>query len=410
MKRTALVLAFVGCLIGCSTSFAGVVVVDPGSSPGGPILQSSIDAAQSGDILLVRAGNYVQAGVLTIDSRSLTLIRDSSSDITLPQVRVSNTSPSSAVVIRGFRIGAGNASTAPGKPGVEVASNPGTVWLEDCVIQGGVGFEAFAVTKPGAGIAASESPGLVVERCQITGGKGLNPEFGSETVDGAPGIVLENSKLSMHDSIVSGGAPGFGTSKPATHEGAGLILKQSRALAAGCTITGGATFVAGAVSEPGVEVFDNASLLFLRHCQVAGGAAPNGIVAPAEVGPSGTIVHLAQPTTSLSVTSPHRPNETATIEMKGTPGDLCALFTGGFGPISFLAFSAQGTYVLGVPSLGPFALAPIPQAGTLSFGFQAVPLPPGIAGGFTVALQGTILSPSGTLEAASTFVEVDTGY
>lgn len=390
---------------------AGVVVVDPAGSPGGPVLQAAIDASQSGDILLVRAGNYLQTTEIAIDNKALTLINDTGATVVLPQLRVLHTALGASVVVRGFTVGTGSNTTTVGKPGILLQDNPGTVWIEECIIKGGSGWDTFPITtKPGRAIDASNSASIVVERCSITAAGGFNSEFFSETVDGGAGIVLTNSRLSMHDTDVAAGKAGFGSSKPADHVGGGLVLKGSIALAARCTLTGGATNVVGAESEPGVEVCDVGSLLYLRDCLTTAGAAPNGVVASAQVGPAGTILTLSEPAASFSVSSPHRAGEMVHIEVEGTPGDLAATFTGLIGAVTFLPLQAQGTFVLSAPALGPFALAPIPASGVLTIDFPAPPLPASITSGFVIAMEAAVLSAPGTLEAASIYVQVDSSF
>src|SRR5262245_53145394 len=125
-------------LAAAATSRGSVIVVDPGGGSGGAaLLQSAIDAAQDGDILLLRPGDYASAAGNhpQIVDKGLALIVDGPpGSVVLSGLRIASALPDSHVFERGLVV-APQPLVASGA-GVVEADSAGTIWLEDCVLAG----------------------------------------------------------------------------------------------------------------------------------------------------------------------------------------------------------------------------------------------------------------------------------
>src|SRR5262245_37375214 len=89
-------------------SRGSVIIVDPAGGPGGAaLLQSAIDAAQDGDILLLRPGEYSSAPAShpQLIGKSLALIVDGPpGGVVLSGLRVVNANSGSFVLVRGLHV------------------------------------------------------------------------------------------------------------------------------------------------------------------------------------------------------------------------------------------------------------------------------------------------------------------
>ena len=159
-----------------------VLSVNDGGGADYQDIQSAVDAASDGDVVLVQTGRY--AG-FTIDGKSIVVIGESGGAFDfLPQqtVTVRNVDASSQVVVRGLY-----ADAAQTAPQLVLDDNPGVVIVED------MRFESPWIDIS-SGIL-EDSDVVVLTRCEFDGGYSLTGE--------SHGIETTNSSLYVYDSVVT---------------------------------------------------------------------------------------------------------------------------------------------------------------------------------------------------------------
>jgi hypothetical protein len=376
--RTPLLLSAI--LLGLAvTSRADVIVVD--ASGADPVLQSVIDLAQDGDILLVKPGDADHFSTVTLAGKGLTIVADGG-PVTVGRLIVS---------------------------GCTVTSPP--------QFGGGWGF-----SPPGmAGALVIDSASVVMLRSRRTGGRG-NIESPSCTIagyvppsPGGDGLQAIDSTVVVHASDLTGGPGGPGVPTGGCPAGGGI----GEAGGSGLRASGSAVHVAGSLLvgagmstlsngslEPGsgLTVDDVGSSVTLRETLVVAGEGPPTV--PDVVAPDGTITEYPAPARSLRVSTPVREHGPGTLTINGEVGDLTALFTaftGGSLPVP----GKQGVFSLGVPFFGPFLLGVNPS-GDWEIPFQAGGLTPPTLSGQTFLLQLVVQDGGQVLfEGNTTFVLVD---
>ncbi len=392
---------------------AGVVVVDPQGQPGTLALQNAIDAASDGDILLIRSGRYdstTQNPVVKILGKGLTLIRDSQIPVTIPALDVEAVPANSRVVVRGLTVTSATPQAVfAAHPGAECTGCAGMVWFEDCSITGERGKGStisFVDSTPG--IRAWDSKNLVLERCVVTGGNGLagSQPFGV-TLGPGPGVDLLNSKATIHGSDVRGGV--FCPYQAASIS-AGVALTQSRLMASDCNFMGGASNC-GFSFCAGIRFFDLLSHAWLRDSSVAVGPSPSMCpnLEPPITDNGNSVTYLPSPAMALEISSPVRTGGVAQLKIQGEPGASVAVLVGGFGTNYFVPAPYQNALLMDFQFAGPILLGSIPSSGSQVMNFLAFPLPAAFADGMTVAMQGFMIAPHSTLEAATAYVQVKAG-
>ena len=197
---------FVASAVVAGPAWAEVHVIDPLSGAGTDFvdLASAVQAAQDGDILLLRTGDYLESVV--VDGKALTLIGDAGSAVTLASLRVTHLASGQFTLVKNLSL------TGP----LTSMDNAGALWVEDCSIEGSGGLQ---------GLGAIRSDALVLSRCTVT--SPLRPMdliesnvhlFDSSVVapdrppalqgDGDPGslaIRMEDSQLTISGGVVRGG-------------------------------------------------------------------------------------------------------------------------------------------------------------------------------------------------------------
>jgi hypothetical protein len=136
----------------------GVQIVDKPGLGIFPTIQSAIDAASDGDVLVVAKGTY---SGFTVDGKGLWVLAFPPS---APQstvngtVTVRNVPAGSTLVIAGLKITGATSFTAS-NPGYRMDNCPGSVVLRQCIIKGGT-LNAMGFFKPPA------PPGARITNCQ----------------------------------------------------------------------------------------------------------------------------------------------------------------------------------------------------------------------------------------------------
>lgn len=309
MKKICITLA---AFAAAAAAPAAVIVVD--SQGGGDFteIQSAIDAAQSGDTLLVKGGTYAH---FTIDQKALTVVAEKGQTVQTynydlggliyaPNV-VTNVAATMTVTVRGI-------------DGAFVASHcDGRVRFEDVTTTGKAGT--------------------------------CDPELGL-TYDAEGGMFVQDSDaVSFVHCTLQGAWGGFVVAPPfvcCSSPASGLIAKDSNVAVYQSTITLGKGF-GSCADAPLIDQTNGAVFVYDAST----------------IGPR-----------DLTGTSPLRKNEGGQIVVSGQPGDyvllLLSLHSG------FLSIGGvTGTLLLDGPFSGVFVLGPLPAA-SLNISISFPDLPP----------------------------------
>jgi len=396
-------------LIICSSARAGVIVVDPGGGPGGAaLLQAAIDSAQSGDILLLRPGDYTSlpGGHPHLVDKSLSLVVDGPpGSVVLSGLRIGSNDPAFRLLLRGLHV-APAPMTALDAGAVDV-SGDGNFWFEDCVFAGSLAPSGNPVPGLGGSLGSGSIPELMLVRCTLLGGDGPDEVPGvSAAVAGAPGADLVAAitllTISIHECTIRGGRGGDGDpfaggGSTTADGGSGLVLiGVSPVSILESTIVGGDEGAANpAATKPGPGITVGVVNLKRRDTLIQAGAV-NGSGTPVD---DITVLCCFFSETfpaagrGLSVPSPLREGEAALLHAHGEVGDGVWILLGlDYGLTQFDKY--QGNLVLEstLPQLAFLGTITDPS-GAIDHPFHMSTLPAG-TDGFLVEMQ-SIMTPAG---------------
>jgi hypothetical protein len=410
-------------LAAAATSRGSVIVVDPGGGSGGAaLLQSAIDAAQEGDILLLRPGDYASAygSHPQIIDKGLTLIVDGPpGSVVLSGLRIHSEVPDSHVFVRGLHIEPQPLVAFPS--GAVETFSMGTVWFEDCVFTGAAAVNQVSVP----GLASPDvippfANSMTLVRCTITGADGADEVPGvSPALPGAAGANLALVWVTLHECLVQGGKGGdgdpfVGGNPGLAYGGWGLEFKIFvNGSVLGCTLQGGDEGLNNpAATQPGYGLFINISSINVRDSEIhAGSVKGAGTPAPDIQAMGSSVVYYPAALRSLAVPSPLREGESSVLHVQGEVGDYVWVVLGlsaGLEPMEF----KQGNFVLDDVLPSPAILGAITDAsGVLDKAFQLPILPTGIDG-VLITLQSAVMPASGgfLLGSGSALVWLDAAF
>lgn len=319
-----------------SLAHANVLVVGPSPSDF-TSLPAAVQAASSGDLLLVKSGTY--AG-FTVDAKTLTVLADTGSTVQLSStVRVQNLTASQSCVLSGLAITSASSpaliasnvqgslriqsstlrvspSLAMGAVPAVTLTNCANAALADCFCYGASPAQSFALA--GEGIRASNVK-LALENTLAQGGSGAPGTWGTQAPGGVGGVglTLASGELCASTSTLRGGPGGFG----------GV---QSTGLS-GCA---GQAALPGGAGGAGIEVAA-AAVARLSICEVAGGAGggggttacgAHGAIGSIGARVVGTAVESSGAARLMHAARVAREGASATFAFDGEPGDRVFLF------------------------------------------------------------------------------------
>jgi hypothetical protein len=359
---------------------AGVTVVDPAGAPGAALLQAALDAAQPGDILLLKAGDYT-GQLLHVQDTAVALIAEAGADVVLSALRFESTD-GAPVVLRGLRL--------VGLPEYSVnleIDGDTDIWIEDCSSTppdaGGFGIS-------GAGAMSVNNEGSrVLVRCVLQGGDGAD----ATTSPAVPAQIGGNALqlpfagiAAVMEVTATGGAGGDGPDETIFLQNGGHGLQSI--FLDGLWILGG-TFTGGdegdgnlASSQPGSGLnagFTN-TLAIRDATFVAGNVHGAGTpVLPAVLG-AFNLYEFPASARSFEVASPARELQAAPWSVRGEPGDQGFVFVAAEFDLS-LVTGKQGMFLLGLETdVFSRALGTLGASGVLTGQFVMPRLPPGLDG------------------------------
>lgn len=366
---------------------ADVLVVDAAGGGDFVDVQTAVDAAQGGDTLIVRSGDY--AGFV-LDGKGLSILAERGGEPFLAgQVTVRNLPVRGTVLLAGLRARAPIDANPDLNNGLFVRDNLGAVRIEDCTFEGAGNVGSATSGGGGRGARIEDSSDVVIARSSLLGGKGLNSyDCCGPGADGGEGLLAAGSLLALFDCDVrggQGGGSGWGGAG-----GAGASLPNFGAFAAGTTFTGGAggygddfIFGPGGDGGPGLLVGGGAQAQ-LRDNVFVGGAgggsflgqlgSPGGGLVEA---PGSTVIQFPGSARRFSAPGEAWEGGAFLVHVQGEPGDL-VWFPGKKRAAFRFAAPVAGVWAIGLPV--PMPVEPvgvIPAGGSLTFELNLGDLPAG---------------------------------
>lgn len=224
---------------------ADVLVVDARGGGDFTAIQPAVDAANDGDTLLVRDGDY--AGFV-VDDKALTVVRDAgAAGAIVGSIGVRNLSASKDVVLQNLKaapLPAHATLTASSGRALWCTNDAGSVRVQDCELTGANLPPAGCDDEepPNAGAFVQSSLDVVFVRCTLTGGRGWGVPgcFCGAADQGAPGLSSSASLVALYGCTLKGGPGGRGM-ECGGKGGNGAFVSGSLGLyASQSTFTGGA--------------------------------------------------------------------------------------------------------------------------------------------------------------------------
>lgn len=407
MLRKTILTAFVFALFAVEMQ-AGVTVIDPGNQPGGPILTAALAAANNGDVILLKAGDYSTANGTypTIVNKGVTLAPydPSGPPITLSRL-IASSNVDATLVVRGLNFDAPfdpNLGPFPSQGAIAVSGALRLV-LEDCSVTGADAGICSTCGDPSVGAMPALTVGptsslVTVIRCDLMGGDGFDSPTAATA--GAAGIYFTGfaTIAQIYDTNTHGGDGGDGA--PAVsffsiHGGPGIFAAVATIHVEGGTHRGGDEGANNAAStKPGSGIEFFAGTMTQRNANFVAGQV-NGAGTPVQPIAAPSVVYPAVSRVLTISPAPARSLEPLALEVTGQAGDLVVLY------MSLATLRSGQPQLQGVAILGPLAAPPlvlgvIPGSGVLSL-LPTLPQLPVGADSLLLHTQTTALSAQGSL-------------
>lgn len=366
-----------------------VHVVDPTGQGDFLFPQDAIDAAESGDTILIRSPFANSVG-LTIDGKSLTISRADSSPVQVGPTRIENIPAGGYVVWNGVDIRHFDAFF----PGMLIDSCTGPVTVQGSRIEGSTG-NPFAVGEFD-GLEVNESTQVVVTDCELIGTLPQPASPGGSP--GGSGIEAKNSTLFVYDSLLAGGEgkPGESVSLGAAVDGGfggnglnstGSIVQLENSVLTGGMGGVGGTGIVGPCSDGGrggTALFQAGG--FVRYREVTFVPGEGGTASPGcnsgfpgeeiDTTPFGTAVLDGFSSSYGWSPNPIREFEPGVATHRGNPGDSAFVLLG-FSQTALYASEFQSGLLVDLP-ISVVPVPPIPASGLDTFPVGLGELGPGL--------------------------------
>lgn len=341
----------------------GVAIVDAPGLGVLPDLQVAVDAAVSGDVLLVASGVYAP---FTIDGKALSIFAMPGGAVTINgTVEVRNLQASQRVILSGLSVAALPASviTQP-PPGLRLESNAGQVRVQHCTFVGGEGMQGSCYSNGagGHGVQALNSARVAIVASTLRGGRGYHnttAPFDCIGGDGGHGLNASGSAVALYHCDVRGGDGGQYGFEGGTG-GYGARQADFGLFATGSTFQGGAGGYAADIGSEGGDGGDGLRVdpgaqAKLADNEYTGGPRGEALPGPQNAGDdglpfSGGGVYVFHPVASRRLSAPAIVSESAALAIvaQGEPGDSV-----------FAIDASNAAWVLSAKFAGPW-LVPVP--------------------------------------------------
>src|SRR5262245_21007020 len=337
------------------------IVGPPGPGVFSPTLQPAIDAATSGDVVLVKPGAVNSPWAIS-GGKSLSIIGESGGAVFVGPGSVSQVPTSGRVMLRGLGLVA-QASFSM----LSLADSSGPIWLEDCFVS----TNTFGAPGSQPVMRVSECASVTLQNCTVVGTPGNFPP--------TEAFASNGSNLSLFDCTIRGAqGPDFSSDGPLFHGATAAVIKGGLFFASGCLFLGGqgGNYVCcgppTTMGEPGGNGLELHGPAYLLDCTMEGGAGSSG---PAGFGPAGTPLTgtspslLPGPARHYSVTSPVREQQLMSFTLRGVPGENGAIFYSADPMIGLLSPGFGGVFVASLSGAETLLLGRVPASGLVSVSF-----------------------------------------
>lgn len=317
---------------------AGVLLVDPVGGPGlHTSIQSAVDAAQDGDVVLVKSGTY--PGFL-VNAKSVQVVGDAGASVTLTSgVRVRSL-PAGGLVLLANLAGTALPDTGNFVHGLGCYDNQGTLRVEGCSFTGATSVSPLLARHDGGDGARVElSPRVSFRDCTLTGGGGYagwDPDMGTS----GAGLYVDGSSVAVHQSQLHGGdgQDNVYGQPDAAHGGDGGRALNSTLFLAASTLQGGSggdgtsvyfvLYALGGNGGDGLELSGSTTrLLGSGTTQGAGGTGwppgggAGGSPGLARRGAAAQFIDLVGSARQAVIPTPVRESTNPQLEFFGQPGE-----------------------------------------------------------------------------------------
>jgi len=393
LSLRALTLA---CLALASSATArDILVVDQAGGPGFDFLEldAAVASAQNGDVLIVREGDY--GGWILIDGKGLSLVGEAGAEVLVQDVDIRNLAAGQTASLTNLKIRSTGNTGSDTVLSLGIRDCAGAVWLQDCTVR----------TRT-VGLVAVGGPAEVIDcdqvgfaRCTLSGE--LDPG-GFAFFFGGPGLFVQNSTVTIHQSDLLGTTGVAGTTGPGP---AGLEVASSTVFLSDSILRGGQGAAGasqlgfctnGAEGGPGLLLGEGDPQVRTQDVTLVPGAGgPGGVGVPGPfcaAGPdgvestvtSGSVLPVAAGPRSLHVTTPVREGETLTSTYTGVEGDLIFGFWSLNAGVSPIFAELGGSFLPAIPvtTLTYHGLAPLGGEVALTVQVQELGVP-----GVTIYVQ-----------------------
>lgn len=334
-----------------------------------PDIQTAIDAAADGDVLIVAPGAYAP---FVVDDRSIWIVAMEPGSVSISgTVLVSGTTNKDVVVMIGIEA-LGLAQDFQSDPGLNLSANNGRLRFQQCRFTGGKG--TLADTSMGAGeptrgdgghgVFAYDNKRVTFVDCTLEGGVGGGKDslnYEDEGGDGGHGVHAELSTVVVYDSAVTGGEGGVGGSWGGKG-GNGYHAADFGVVAVGCDLSGGDggytwDFLCCTGGSGGDAVFvdTTAQAQLTDNFYLRGN--PGGACCGVPVGAFGKLkngdgVIVEHPVPARTFTASHIASDGALwkVEAAVEPGDV-AFFYGSRRPVFQVPFPVWGVFLTPLPTM-----------------------------------------------------------
>lgn len=419
MERSSLLLVAV--------ALAGDVL-KVGSGQAFSTIQSAVDAASDGDVVLVSGPGTYPA--FAADDKQLAIVGDGAGvPAVTGEIDVDHLSAWKLLVIA--RLDAYASSIV--SQGLRIRDNAGAIRVQDCTVRGMSFGEAYFGTA-GTGATFSFDDDIVLTMCNLHGGDGLGRDEGG-TIDGGVGLFARSASLGLYGCSIRGGAGSYTDVWDGWDGGSGgygLETPVGQTFATGCTFEGGlggagdynnSAFCEdggrGGSGGHGILVGSRTPSAATPGVQLQASSAQGGSGAPGGGSDCGFPGDPGQPGSPIRVNNGSAvtlPGELRMMEGPALARETASLpltFHGRKDDVVYLDFQrgtlgpqripASGHLVR--PVLRTMAVGTIPQSGTLTASFTVPELGPGVQSR-TVLMTPVFVDLSGIEHAGNSFAVV----